>query len=88
MRSTEVTHLRQDFAPHNVEAEQQLLGALLLSGEYAGGVLSEAQHAGGVAIWTGAISWKNCSMCGAKTASACGLGLCWSQPLAPLYTYP
>jgi replicative DNA helicase len=51
VRSTEVTHLRQDFAPHNVEAEQQLLGALLLSGEYAGGALSEAMHAGGVDLF-------------------------------------
>lgn len=45
----EVTTLHADFAPHNIEAEQQLLGSMLLGGSDK--LISEAIHAGGVDLF-------------------------------------
>lgn len=47
----EVTTLHHDTAPHNVEAEQQLLGAFLLSHEGSSKALSDAIHAGGSGLF-------------------------------------
>lgn len=47
----EVSQLHRDFSPHNVEAEQQLLGAFLLSPDAVGKSLSDAIRAGGADLF-------------------------------------
>lgn len=47
----EIAHLNIDAAPHNVEAEQQLLGAFLLDMSAAGRAFGEAVHAGGATLF-------------------------------------
>lgn len=47
----EVAQIHRDFSPHNVEAEQQLLGAFLLSPDTVGKSLSDAIRAGGIDLF-------------------------------------
>ena len=43
----DVAHIHADFSPHNVEAEQQLLGAFLVSPDILNRTLSDAIRSGG-----------------------------------------
>lgn len=49
--SREIAATPTDAAPHNIEAEQQLLGAFLLSHEGASRALADAIHAGGAGLF-------------------------------------